>query len=233
MRRTTQRIGIGATLLLTACLAQAVSLVPPWCTQQDAQLAARSTDGKWILSAGQSPYSLVLLDTTLETVQRYQATSLDGTSRSPIAAVFDAPSRRSFIVALPGIAELWEISYDPKADPIYDGLVHDYRMGEGLARPGYFGVRRIQLKTPLTAVYFTQDYRTAIGISIATADLAPLNAHVINLDIRREIATIALPSLPDPEADLVVSNAGMTWRAEPGARQKMVTRAWLERYCTP
>ena len=35
------------------------------------------------------------------------------------------------------IPEIWEISYDPDAKPIFDGYVHDYKMGEGVALAGY------------------------------------------------------------------------------------------------
>jgi hypothetical protein len=233
LRRTVQLAGIGATFLLTACLAQAAPFLPPWCHSQGTQDVALSSDGKWILSADESPHSLTLFNTALETVHRYKTTTLDGKSSSRIGAVHDAPARRSFIVALPDIAELWEVSYDPKAEPIYDGLVHDYRMGEGLAQPGYFGVRRTKLNTPLTDLYFTQDYRTVIGVATPTVIATVPYAHVINLDIRREIATLPLPALPAPGADIVVTSNGTTWRAEPGARQKVATRARLERYCTP
>lgn len=233
LRRTIQLIGLGATLLLTACFAQAVSFFPPWCNQRDDQNAAMSADGKWILSADESTHALTLFSTGLETVHRYQATTLDGTASSRIGAVYDAPLRRSFIVTLPDIAEIWEISYDPKAEPIYDGLVHDYRMAEGLARPGYFGTRRTQLKVPLTDLYFTQDYCGIIGITTSTVDLTQWNAHVINLDIRRAIAVLPLSAHPAPDEDLVVTSSSATWRAAPGARQKMPLLARLARYCTP
>lgn len=62
------------------------------------------------------------------------------------------PARQSFVVAPRGARELWELSWSETAEPIYDGLVHDYRMGEGLARPGYLGLRRTPLQKPLAAV---------------------------------------------------------------------------------
>ncbi len=48
----------------------------------------------------------------------------------------------SFVVALQDIPEIWEISYDDKAAPIYLGLVHDYALGDGIAIPGKLNPRR-------------------------------------------------------------------------------------------
>ena len=179
------------------------------------------------------PQALTLFNTDLETVHRYQATTLDGTTSSRIGAVYDAPLRHSFIVTLPDIAELWEISYDAQAEPIYDGLVHDYRMAEGLARPGYFGIRRTRLTAPLADLYFAQDYRNVIGITRSAMDLTQWNAYVINLDIRRAIAVLPLSAPPAPDEELVVSSSSTTWRAAPGSRQKILLRTRLASYCTP
>ncbi|MCK7496914.1 MAG: hypothetical protein MZW92_43005 [Comamonadaceae bacterium] len=55
---------------------------------------------------------------------------------SRVSAVYDAAPRRSFVAALKDIPEIWEISYDPKAEPIYEGCVHDYKMGEGARQAG-------------------------------------------------------------------------------------------------
>lgn len=119
-----------------------------------------------------------------------------------VLAIFDAPQRRSAIVALQGLAELWEISIDPAAEPIFDGWVHDYRMGEGLARPGYLGIRRTRLARPLVAVFFDPRVPWLVGAEIGepagTPPMRPLTAVVINLDIRRAVARIALPDQPLP-----------------------------------
>jgi hypothetical protein len=112
-----------------------------------------------------------------------------------VSAVYDAMPRKSFIVALKDIAELWEISYDPKAEPIFDGLVHDYRMGEGLAKPGTFGVRRTPLDEPLDDFFFDQSYRHALGATRPKAGGEP-NAQVVNLDIRRKIAVLPIAGMP-------------------------------------
>ncbi len=82
---------------------------------------------------------------------------------SRVSAVYDATPRNSFVVALKDIPELWEISYNPKAEPIFDGLVHDYKMGEAIAKPGFLGVRRTPLDEPLDDFFFDQSYRNVLG----------------------------------------------------------------------
>lgn len=103
---------------------------------------------------------------------------------SRVARIVDAPPRGSFVVFLADIAEAWELSYDPKAEPVYDGLVHDYRMGEGIADRGPFAVRRIFLDEPLTDAEFSPDF------SQFTARAADGSLHVVNLHVRRRIETL-------------------------------------------
>ena len=86
-------------------------------------------------------------------------------------------------MALKDIPELWEISYDPKAEPIYDGLVHDYKMGEAIAKPGFLGVRRTPLDEPLDDFFFDQSYRHVLGATRPKAATAAPTAQVVNLDV--------------------------------------------------
>ena len=111
--------------------------------------------------------------------------------------MYEAAPRHSFVVALTDIAELWEISYDPKAEPIHDGLVHDYKMGEAIAKPGYLGVRRTPLEESLDDFIFDQSFRHAIGTARPKGGNTP-QAQVINLDVRRRIASFPLPGAPHP-----------------------------------
>jgi Cytochrome D1 heme domain len=141
----------------------------------------RSADGRVLLivQAGPPP-ALALRDATSGALLAcHAAATLDGRRTSRIGALHDNSARRSFIVALPEIAELWEISYDPNAEPIYDGLVHDWRLGEGLARAGTYGVRRTRLEAPIER--FELD---AQGIHVIDSDD---RSRVINLDIRRAV----------------------------------------------
>lgn len=92
-------------------------------------------------------------------------------------------ARQSFILAPRGARELWEVSWAEDAAPIYDGLVHDYRMGEGLARPGYLGLRRTPLQRPLAAVCScgAQPY-------VRVWEEGSGGSAVLHLDVRRIIA---------------------------------------------
>ena len=109
------------------------------------------------------PRNAVLFDADLNLVRNYPATTLDGKQASRVSAVYDATPRRSFVVALKDVPELWEISYDPAAEPIHDGYVHDYRMGESIAKPGFQGVRRTPLEEPLDDFFFDQTYTYVLG----------------------------------------------------------------------
>ena len=156
---------------------------------------AVSSDGRFVLAANYLPHTLALFDADLNLLRTYAAATLDGSRSSRVSAVYDAAPRKSFVVALKDIPELWEISYDPAAEPVYDGLVHDHRMGEALARPGYLGVRRTPLDEPLDDFFFDDAYRHAVGTTRAAAD-GSTSAQVVNLDVRRRIATVPLGGMP-------------------------------------
>ena len=156
---------------------------------------AVSGDGRWVMAANYLPHTLALFDAELKLQRVYDAATLDGKASSRVSAVYDAQPRKSFVVALKDIPELWEISYDPKAEPIHDGLVHDYKMGEAIAKPGYLGVRRTPLDEPLDDFFFDQDYRHVLGATRPKSDGSP-SAQVVNLDIRRRIAALPLAGMP-------------------------------------
>ena len=156
---------------------------------------AVSGDGKWVMAANYFPRTLALFDAGLNLVKTYAAATADGASSSRVSAVYDAAPRKSFVVAMKDIPEVWEISYDPKAEPIYDGLVHDYRMGEGVPKPGTFGVRRSKLQQPLDDFFFSPDYSEVLGATRGGGDGAA-TAQVVNLDVRRKIADLPIAGMP-------------------------------------
>lgn len=158
-----------------------------------AQTKAIAGNGVWTVDAQSEPGTLRVLDRDQLVVRRYPLASLDGTRSSSAAEVFHAAPRQSFVIAPTGLNELWELSYNPHAEPIYDGYVHDYKMGEGIAKPGFLGLRRTPLDWPLKDLVFDDSYRHAIGVTPASAT-RPAELHVINLDIRRRIDQIELPT---------------------------------------
>ncbi len=173
------------------------------------------------MAANYLPHTLALFDADLNLQRVYGAATLDGTTSSRVSAVYDAQPRKSFVVALKDIPELWEISYDPKAEPIHDGLVHDYKMGEAIAKPGYLGVRRTPLEEPLDDFFFDQSYRHVLGATRPKADGSP-SAQVVNLDIRRRIAALPLAGMPHLGSGITFAWKGGTVLASPNLKDGVV-----------
>lgn len=153
---------------------------------------ALSADGRWLLVANASPATLELFDDRLQAVRSYPAATLDGRQLSPASAVHDTGPRRSFVVSFEALPQLWEISYDAAAEPIFDGLVHDYRMGEAIAKPGFLGVRRTPLEAPVDLLLFDRPHRHVLAVTRqpGTGGPAAGPVQVINLDIRRRVAEL-------------------------------------------
>ncbi len=157
---------------------------------------ARSSDQRWILRADNAARELVAIDAASGTiVHRIPVADRNG-MRSRVARVLDAPPRASFVALLADVAETWELPYGPNAEPVFEGMVHDYRMGEGLASRGPLPVRRIVLDAVLTDALFAPRYADFVA---AAGDAL----HVVNLDVRRRIETIASGGAPRPERGAV------------------------------
>lgn len=117
--------------------------------------------------------------------------TLDRARRSRIADIVVAESRRSFVVAFESLPELWEVSFDPDAPPIYDGLVHDWRGREAIGIPGFLNPRRmpwpegaaapiVKLSAPNGAWVLAQ---LAVTRGARCSEVA-----LVNLDVRRMVA---------------------------------------------
>ena len=194
------------------------------------------------------PRNLVLLDSELNFVKLIETASLDGKQTSRVSAVYDAAPRQSFIVALKDLPELWEISYNPKAEPIHDGYVHDFRMGEAIAKNGYLGVRRTPLSQPLDDFFFDPPYKHVIGAGRPAAAIKPASAasassgaasgatsassnlaaeepsaQVINLDARQRVATLPLPGMPHLGSGISFSREGRRLLASPNLKDGRIS----------
>lgn len=190
---------------------------------------AISGDGRFVLVAQDDPPCLVVLDAALgEPVHTLVPAARDGRVARHIAAVRTAPLRRSFIVAPADLPELWEISYDPRAEEIYDGLVHDYRFGEGVPRRGFLGLRRTTLPEPLAD--FVLDPHEAEAWGLAAAPPAGSGeGQVVNLDVRRRVAVrtaaemrVAMAAMQPPP-----SRAATAPQAAPQESQRRTaSRSW-------
>lgn len=182
---------------------------------------AVSGDGSWVMAAGPETPALSLLDASLRLVRSYGVLAADGKQTSRIATLQAAPARRSFFVALKDSPEIWEISYNRNAEPIYEGLVHDYRMGEAIPKPGFLGVRRTILDESLEDIFFFVDGRHALG-RVRSNLAGSSQLHVINLDIRRRLAVLALPGLASPGSAVSFAQAGTAMLAIPDRQGGLV-----------
>jgi hypothetical protein len=155
---------------------------------------ARSDDGRWQVVA--EGHAVAVYDGGVR-VKTLAATARDGhDAPSAVAAIHHVGARRSFVIAFDTLAELWELSIDPQAAPIFDGLVHDYRQGEAIAAPGYLGARRTQLEQPLGALALDDSGGYVLGRAKADVD-GRAQLHLVQLDIRRTIGRFLFDGDPD------------------------------------
>ena len=180
--------------------------------------AAVSSDGKYVLVANYLPHTLALLDAELNLLKVFAARDREGKTSSRVSAVYDAGPRKSFVAALKDVPEVWEISYDPKAEPIASGLVHDFRMQEGSFEPGFLNPRRTLLAEVLDDFFFTPDFSQLVGSARDGK-----HGQVVHLDVRRAIASIALPGLPHLASGITWLRQGRRVMATPNLREGLVS----------
>jgi hypothetical protein len=150
------------------------------CTWTLAAPVAASADGRWRIESHDGTVRVFDGERLAKTLP---AQRLGGDGRAGVVDAVYLPARRSFVIAFDTLPELWELSVDPQAPPVHDGLVHDYRMGEAIATPGFLGVRRTPLAAPVRSL--TVDARGGPYVLARSADGAWL---LINLDVRQPIA---------------------------------------------
>ncbi len=155
---------------------------------------AVSSDGLWVAAGNFLPHSVVILNAVDLSPYRIIAVADKAGVSSRVSAIYNAPPRNSFIVALKDVKELWELSYDPDAPPIREGFAHNYRKGEEegfIVEENPFGRRRIILDDYLDDFFFDPYYAEVIGASRDGKGGA-----VYNLDGRIKIAKFDLDGMP-------------------------------------
>lgn len=157
---------------------------------------ALSGDGKWIAVANYLPQTLSLLSADdLSVIEVLDVTS--GGQASRVSAVYQAPPRESFVLALKDIPEVWEVFYG--ANPPATGFAHDFRTEPPVAGQSRFPIRRIAVSDIMDDFFFDGGYTQMIGASRdGTRGL------VLDLDIGKEVAEVALPGMPH-------LGSGITW----------------------
>ena len=142
--------------------------------------AAVSFNNRYVAVGNYLPHSLVILDAVdLSPVALLPMVDGAGNS-SRVSAVYTAPPRDSFIVALKDIPEILEIPYsDISAE-----------------NPE---VRRIRMDDYLDDFFFNQAYSVVMGASRpagSKVEAAAVSGSVIDLDSGRKLADLAIPGMP-------------------------------------
>jgi hypothetical protein len=204
-----------------------ISKFDMWSLQTTAEVRAGintrnlavSADGRYALVANYLPHSLVLLDTIDLRPIRVIPVQGERGETSRVSAVYDAGPRQSFVAALKDLPEVWEIIYADAPLPVYNGPMHDYRMGEGVAQVGgRFPMRRIRLDDYLDDFFFDQSYRLLIG-----AARNARNGQVVQLDVGRKIADLDLDGLPHLGSGITWEYQGRTVLATPHLKKNEVS----------
>ncbi len=158
---------------------------------------AVSGDGRYVMAANYLPHTLVLLDTErLQPLKIIPVRNEKGEG-SRASAVFAAPPRNSFIVALKDFPEVWEI-------PLNSG--------------GDFPVRRIRLKEYLDDFFFDQSYKHLIG-----ASRTGLSGQVVDLDAGKKIAAMDIPGMPHLSSGITWKYGDTRVMATPNVKTGEVT----------
>jgi mono/diheme cytochrome c family protein len=179
---------------------------------------AVSSDGRYVLVGNYLPHTLVMLDARDFSLLKVLPVRDVGGRSSRVSAVYDAAPRESFVVALKDIPEVWELPYGDKTGPVYEGLVHDYRMGEAIAAVKPYAIRRTPLDAVLDDFFFDPSYDHLIG--------AARDGHtgqVVNLNVRRKIAEVDLPGLPHLGSGITWEWKGRPVLATPNLKEGVVT----------
>ncbi len=171
----------------------------------NARNIAISRDGKHIALANYLPHSMVLLSADDLSVEKiFDAESLGGET-TRVSAVYQAPERDSFVVAMKDVPEVWEVATNPNAEPEFDAYVDAENYGKDGAKPtseGLFALRRIQVDVPMDDFFFDQSYKHLMGSSRDGK-----SGVVVDMDEGTIIAKIDLPGFPH-------LGSGISWEWE-------------------
>ena len=172
--------------------------------EKNIQDYAISADGRYLLVVREQSQSVELLNakkfSLIKTLTVSDAET--GHANTNIDFVFSANTRDSFIVGMGASNQLWEILYEENPLPVYNGIMHDYRLGEGLVRDqSHFPIRIIPLvKTDISiSSYYLYETR---GLLFINRDK---NIEVIQLDARQTIAKITFKIKPNLTASKMIS----------------------------
>jgi hypothetical protein len=179
---------------------------------------ALSGDGRVLMAGNAAPHTLVALDARdLALIRRIAVRNKDGIT-SRVARVVDATPRQSFIATFSDIPEAWEMSWEANPQPVYEGLVHDFKLREGHIVEGPFAPRRSRLDLPIADFFFEPSFEHMLGVPPDGA-----TAHVVHLDVRRAIRRTPLPGRPHAGGGAAWERAGRPVLALPNCAEGVVS----------
>jgi len=190
---------------------------------------AISNDGQYLIVGNYLPNNVVILNThDLSPLRVIDTVDSNGVS-SRVSAVYNAPPRHSFIVALKDVKEVWEIPYSNKGGvEVFKGWAHDYRneaKAEGWKITTQFPVRRIETDDYLNDFFFDPQYINLIGTARNSH-----NGQVINLDTKRKIASIGLTGMPHLGSGITWDYQGKEVFASPNIKEGKITVIDMENW---
>ena len=148
---------------------------------------AISSDGMWLAVANYLPMTLTILATEdLSVAKVFQIIDQNGLS-SRVSAVYQAPQRKSFVLALKDAPEIWEISTDLGLKDKSD----ETKSSQNAGINELFSLRQIAISETLDDFFFDDDYKHLVG-----ASRDGIRGIVVNLESGEEIAEIQLDGLP-------------------------------------
>ena len=188
---------------------------------------AVSSDGRYAIAGNYLPNNLVILDATnLKPIKVIDVMDQSGKS-SRVSAVYNAPPRNSFIVALKDIKEVWEINYEDNPPAGFAGWEHDYNKESGdVIKSEPFPIRKTTVSSYLDDFFFNQDYSLLFGASREGEGL------ILSLDARKEIGKLDVPGMPHLGSGITWNYQGKEVMATPNLKDGKVSIIDMENWKT-
>jgi cytochrome c553 len=155
---------------------------------------AISSDNKYLLAGNLLPSTLTLINVaTLEPVKVIEVKSLEG-NPSRISAVYTAHPRKSFVIALKDVAELWELPFDLSEK----------------------SNAKFKIEQTFDDFIFSPDYKSVFGTS---RDSEAKQAQLIDLDSQKTIKNIQMAGLPHLASGITWKSKGKSYMATPNIKE--------------
>jgi len=198
------------------------------CASDAGKTSISSDNEAWHLSVSGKPQLLTVV--AKEKNEVFRKISVENSKAVPaqISCLFEAPTRLSFFAVLPAAQEIWEMSYDPNADPIFPGFVHNYRTGqvEGITvEEQPFARRRLYLGLDHNTLIFSPSHTEVIGYG------EDGSITVYNLDSRKPAGKLTDQmsiSLLDSQFAIVNDKQVFILNFPDGHQQMFSTHSWRE-----